>query len=66
MPGGARDREVARCLDWACVLLGMLDILVPHPGLDRSGIMAGVGQGVAASVPEHVGMDREWHARAFA
>jgi hypothetical protein len=27
-------------------------------------VVAGISQGVAASVPEHMGVDREWHARA--
>jgi hypothetical protein len=28
---------------------------VPHPGLDGPRIVVGVSEGVAASVPEHVG-----------
>jgi hypothetical protein len=43
----------------------VLDVLMPHPCLDGPRIAARVGQGVAASVPEHVGVDREWHTRAF-
>ena len=43
----------------------VLDVLVAHPGLDRPCVMTGIRQGVAASVPEHMGVDREWHARAF-
>ncbi len=42
------------------------DVLMPHPRLDGSGIMAGVGQGIAARVAQHVGMDREGHAGALA
>jgi hypothetical protein len=46
----------------------MLDILMAHPGLNRSGIVAGVSQGVVASMPEHVrvmgnGMSARWRSR---
>jgi hypothetical protein len=34
----------------------VLDVLVPHPGLDRPRIVASVSQSVAASVPEHMGV----------
>jgi hypothetical protein len=44
----------------------VLDVLVPHPGLDRSGVVAGVCQGVTAPVSEHVGVDGKWHAGALA
>jgi hypothetical protein len=37
-----------------------------HPGLDRSGVVAGVCQGIAAPVSEHVGVDGKWHAGALA
>ena len=37
----------------------MLDVLVPEVGLQRTGVVAGVGQGVAASMAQHVQMDRE-------
>src|SRR5262249_44401692 len=44
----------------------VLDVLVPEPGLQRPGVVAGVGQRVAATVAQHVRMDREWHAGALA
>jgi hypothetical protein len=37
----------------------MLDCLMPEIVLDRPGIVTGIGQGIAASVPEHVGMNRK-------
>jgi len=39
----------------------VLNVLVPESGLERSRVVAGVGQGVAAAVPQHVRMDRELH-----
>jgi hypothetical protein len=44
----------------------VLDVLVPHPGLDCPCVVAGVSEGVAASVPEHVGVDREGEISARA
>jgi hypothetical protein len=44
----------------------VLDVLVTHPGLDRSSIVASIRQGVAACVPEHVRVDRKRHTGAFA
>src|SRR5258707_397643 len=32
----------------------MLDRAMPEPVLDRAGVGAGIGQGVAAAVPQHV------------
>ena len=32
----------------------VLDVLVPHPGLDGPGIVAGVRQGVAAATAEQI------------
>jgi hypothetical protein len=40
----------------------VLYVLVPHPGLDCPRIVAGVCKGIAASMPEHVGVDGEGHA----
>src|SRR5262249_4144230 len=36
-----------------------------EPGLQRPGVVAGVGQGVAAGMPQHVGEDREGQAGAL-
>ena len=41
----------------------VLDVLVPEPCLQRPGVVAGVGPRVAATVAQHVRMDREWHLR---
>src|SRR5262245_136684 len=38
----------------------VLDVLVPEPCLQRPGVVAGVGQRVAAAMPQHVRM--EWRA----
>ena len=32
---------------------GMLGVLVTEPGLQRPGVVAGIGQRVAAAVPQH-------------
>jgi hypothetical protein len=37
----------------------MLDVLVPEVGLQCPGVVAPVGQGIAAGVPEHVRMHLE-------
>jgi len=42
------------------------DVAVTQPILQRSRIVAGIRQGVAASVPEHVAMDRECHTSTCA
>ena len=39
----------------------VLDILVAEPGLQRPRVVAGIGQCIAATVPQHVRMDRERH-----
>jgi len=39
----------------------VLDILVAEPRLQRPGVMAGIGQRVAAAVPQHVRVDWERH-----
>jgi hypothetical protein len=44
----------------------VLDRPVPEPVLNGAGVMAGVGQGVAAAVPQHVGVDGEIEAGARA
>jgi hypothetical protein len=36
-----------------------------HPGLNGSGIVAGVGQRIAAAVPQHVRVNREGHTGAL-
>jgi hypothetical protein len=38
---------------------GVLDVAVPEPPLDGAGVVAGVGEGEAAGVPQHVRVDRE-------
>jgi hypothetical protein len=40
---------------------GMRDRDVPQPSLDASGFDAIVGELVAATVPQHVAMDRHGH-----
>src|SRR5215510_6715647 len=42
----------------------MLNVLVAKVGLQRAGIVTGVGQRIAAAVPQHVRMHREGHAGA--
>jgi hypothetical protein len=44
----------------------VLDVAVTEPSLQRSGVVTGVSQRVAAGVPEHVREDREGHAGALA
>src|SRR5262249_41074573 len=44
----------------------MLDVAMAEPGLQRPRVVAGVSQGIATCVPEHVRMDREGHAGALA
>jgi hypothetical protein len=44
----------------------MLDIPMPEPRLKRAGIVPGVGQGIAASVTQHVRVNWEGHAGPFA
>ena len=39
----------------------MLDVSVPEPCLQRPGVVAGVGQRVAATVAQHVRVDGERH-----
>jgi len=39
----------------------VLNILVPQPSLQRPCVVAGVRQGVAAAVAQHVRMDRKGH-----
>src|SRR5437764_13944478 len=39
----------------------VLDVLVAEPRLQRAGVVAGIGQGVAAAVPQHMRVDRERH-----
>jgi hypothetical protein len=39
----------------------VLYILVPQVGLQRPRVVAGIGERIAASVPEHVRVDREGH-----
>src|SRR2546428_11101388 len=45
---------------------GVLDVLVPKPCLQRPGVVAGVGQGVAAAMPEHVRVYGKGHAGTLA
>ena len=45
---------------------GVLDVAVAHLGLERSGVVAGVGElsrrrGAAAGVAQHVDVDRKGH-----
>ena len=40
----------------------MLDVLVPHPGLDRTRIVSDTRRGITASVAEHMRVDRECHS----
>jgi hypothetical protein len=40
----------------------VLDVLVPEVVLDRSGVLAVVGQLEAGGMPQHVGMDGEIEA----
>src|SRR5262245_32461923 len=42
----------------------VLDVLVAEPCLQRPRIVPGIGQGVAAGVPQHVREDREGHPGA--
>src|SRR5215813_11541560 len=42
----------------------VLNILVPQPSLQCPRVVAGVGKGVAAGMPQHVRMYREWSARS--
>src|SRR5262249_5858683 len=44
----------------------MLDVAMAEPGLQRPRVVAGVSQGIATCVPEHVRMDREGHAGGLA
>jgi hypothetical protein len=44
----------------------VLDRAVSKPILDCPGIVAGVGQGVAAAMPQHVAVNREMKAGALA
>src|SRR5215471_1660224 len=44
----------------------VLDVLVPEPGLQRPRVVAGIGQGIAAGVAQHVREDGEGHAGASA
>src|SRR5262249_42037983 len=44
----------------------VLDVLVAEPSLQRPRVVAGVSQGIATCVPEHVRMDREGHPGALA
>jgi hypothetical protein len=44
----------------------MLNISVPEPRLQRPRIMPLVGKLVTATMAQHVGMDREWHAGSLA
>src|SRR5215813_15506665 len=39
----------------------VLNVSVPEPSLQRPGVVAGVGQGIAAGMPQHVRMYRELH-----
>src|SRR5215831_2760366 len=39
----------------------VLDVLMTEPGLQRPGVVAGVGQRVAATVAQHVRVDGERH-----
>jgi hypothetical protein len=48
-----------------CVTHRVLDIPMTEPSLQRPGVVAGVGQGIAAGVPEHVREDREGHSSAL-
>ena len=41
----------------------VLNVLMPEPGLQRPGVVAGIGQRVAAAVPQHVRVDWERHFR---
>src|SRR5215831_13453374 len=52
-----RKLSVAHC---------MLDVAMAEPGLQRPCVVAGVSQGIATCVPEHVRMDREGHPGALA
>ena len=38
---------------------GGLDVAVPEPFLDRPGVVPAVGEGEAAGMARHAGMDRE-------
>jgi hypothetical protein len=44
----------------------VIDVPVAEVGLDRACVLSIVGEFVAASVPQHVRMDPERHAREFA
>src|SRR5262249_25631335 len=44
---------------------GVLDVAMAEPGLQRPRVVAGVSQGIATCVPEHVRMDREGHPGAL-
>src|SRR5262249_61422625 len=44
----------------------VLDVLVAEPCLQRPRTVPGIGQGVAAGMPQHVREDREGHAGALA
>jgi hypothetical protein len=39
----------------------VLDVFVAEPSLQRTGVVAGVRQGVAAAMAQHVRMDRKRH-----
>jgi hypothetical protein len=41
----------------------VLNVLMPEPGLQRPAVVAGIGQRVAAAVPQHVRVDWERHFR---
>src|SRR5262249_44697383 len=45
---------------------GVLNIAMAEPSLQRSGVVASIGQGIAASMPQHVREDLEWHSSTLA
>jgi hypothetical protein len=50
---GARWGTIAHCV---------LNAFVPQIGLQRPGIVAGIGQRIATGMPKHVGMNAEFEA----
>ena len=44
----------------------VLDVFMTEIGLQRASVVAGIGQGIACRVPQHVRVNRERHSRALA
>jgi hypothetical protein len=62
-PEGLSPKVLEPCRRQLGVAHRVLNVSVPEIGLQRLGVVAGIGQRIATGMPQHVGMNPELEAR---